>query len=85
MLCSPSQEWLNFVSLVHSGLWLGLQWQWSAGPGEQWEPADTVQSGSAAQRLCAPGMPNVEVKVHSCCQLLLEPSLWNIISAFRFH
>lgn len=67
MLCTPREEWLNFVFPMYSGLWLGLQWQWSARPGEQWQSADAVQSGSAAQRVCAPGMPNVEMKVHSCC------------------
>lgn len=66
MLCIPSEEWLNFVFLMPLGLWLGLQWQWPAWPGEQREPADTMQSGSTAQCLCAPGMPNMEVKVHSC-------------------
>lgn len=58
---------INVVLLVLSGLWLGLQWQWAARPGQQWQSADTVQGGSSAQRLCAPGMPSVGGRVHSCC------------------
>lgn len=75
MLCTPGEEWLNFVFLVHSGLWLGLQWQWAARAGEQREPADPVQSGSAAQRLCAPGMPSGKGKCIPAASFCWKPLL----------
>lgn len=37
------------------GLRLGLQWEWAAGPGQQWQPANPMQSGRPARHPCAAG------------------------------
>lgn len=57
-ICSLSLSLLKAHSLRFSlqGVWLGLQWQWSAGLGKQCQSADPFASGSFAQRVCEPGM-----------------------------
>lgn len=57
-ICSLLLALLKAHSLPFSlqGVWLGLQWQRSAGLGKQCQSADPCASGSFAQRVREPGM-----------------------------
>lgn len=57
MVCSSQQNWAAecWLASLSPGLRLGLQWQWTAGPGQQWQPAHPMQSGRPARHPCPAG------------------------------
>lgn len=76
MACSQSRmELLSAELPLSPGLRLGLQREWAAGPRQQWQPADPVQSGGPARHPCPAGTsPVVQCAVCSVldpCFLML--------------
>jgi hypothetical protein len=71
------------LSSLLSGVWLGLQWQWTAGLGKQWQPVDPSESGGSARHVCEPGthyifLPGISSHLPTRMVLAMSTSLLGI-------